>query len=149
MHSIFESREREFNLKIKERVWSGNWYSWREWLLFFFFYRKRLTLHIVCFRCVVWWMINWICRCAWGVSCICVKSMSKHKSELIMKSNTSNLSFLVCLCDKFSSLQISTSAREGSAHKDVWTPSGPTTAPASLGIVWAPTRPLAQVHYDL
>lgn len=42
------------------------------------FYRMLLTLHIVCFRCVVWWMINWICRSAWGVNYICVKSMSNH-----------------------------------------------------------------------
>lgn len=42
------------------------------------FYRMLLTIHIVCFRCVVWWMINWICRSAWGVNYICVKSMSNY-----------------------------------------------------------------------
>lgn len=43
-------------------------------------------------------------------------------------------------------LQISTSAREGSAHRDVWTPLDPTTVPASLDTLWAPTRPLVQVY---
>lgn len=70
------------------------------------FYRMLLTLHIVCFRCVVWWMINWICRSAWGVNYICVKSMSNHIRIDYEKQYEQHIVFgmfwyvnvLVCLC---------------------------------------------------
>lgn len=82
------------------------------------FYRMLLTLHIVCFRCVVWWMINWICRSAWGVNYICVKSMSNHIRIDYEKQYEQHIVFgmfmfwyvyvlfwyvyvLVCLCDTF------------------------------------------------
>lgn len=61
------------------------------------FYRMLLTLHIVCFRCVVWWMINWICRSAWGVNYIFVKSMSNHTRFDYEKQYEQHI-VLVCLC---------------------------------------------------